>query len=294
MNAQLNTPLFMKIPMTRVRLGLARLLYFLFHTILRQDKRIIQRKGVFYEVDLTEGIDLSLFIFGNFQDYITRNKYFSISADAIIFDVGANVGSMALRFAKMASKGRVYAFEPTDYAYAKLLNNISLNPPFASRITPVQRFLADHNRLKHEMKAYASWKVDGNARDPHRLHGGAIKPADSVAAVTLDQFCLENGIRRVDLIKIDTDGHEYKVLMGARKTMKKYCPYVVFEIGVYVLKEQQLGFEQFYDYFKNIGYCLLNAKNGKEITLQNLSNHIPLRATTDIIAIPPQSSGRGI
>jgi FkbM family methyltransferase len=289
MNGQLNTPLFMKIPMTRVRLGLARLLYFLFHTILRQDKRIIQRKGLFYEVDLTEGIDLSLFIFGNFQDYITRNIYFSISVDAIIFDVGANVGSMTLRFAKMASKGRVYAFEPTDYAYAKLLENISLNPQFASHITPVQRFLADHNRLKHEMKAYASWKVDGKARDPHPLHGGTIKPADSVAAVTLDQFCLENGIQRVDLIKIDTDGHEYRVLQGARKTIEKHLPHVIFEIGGYVLNEQQLEFKKFYDYFKNFEYRLLNAKNGKQITLENFSHQIPLRATTDIIAIPPKS-----
>ncbi len=287
MTAQPKTPLLKKIPMTRVRLGLARLLYFLFHTILRQDKQIIRRKGVFYEVDLTEGIDLSLYVFGNFQDYVTRNRYFSIPADAVIIDVGANIGSMTFKFAGMAPKGHVYAFEPTDYAYAKLIKNISLNPQFAFRITPVQRFLADQNRLKHEMKAYASWKVDGSTPNPHPLHGGAIKPADSVPAVTLDHFCLENGIQRVDLIKIDTDGYEYKVLSGARKTIKKYLPYVVFEIGGYVLNEHQLEFEQFHDYFGNFGYRLLNAKNGKKITAQNFSNQIPLRATSDIIAIPP-------
>ena len=289
MTAQLKTPLFKKIPMTRVRLGLARLLYFLFHTILRQDKQIIRRKGVFYEVDLTEGIDLSLYVFGNFQDNVTRNKYYSIPADAVVIDVGANIGSMTFKFAGMAPKGHVYAFEPTDYAYAKLFKNISLNPQFASRITPVKRFLADQDRLKHEMKAYASWKVDGSIPNPHPLHGGAIKSADSVPAVTLDHFCLENGIQRIDLIKIDTDGHEYKVLKGARKMIKKYRPYVVFEIGGYVLNEQQLEFKQFYDYFENLGYRLLNAKNGKRITVRNFTHQIPLRATTDIIAIPPKS-----
>ncbi len=289
MTAQLKTPLLKKIPMTRVRLGFARLLYFLFHTILRQDKQIIRRKGVFYEVDLTEGIDLSLYVFGNFQDNVTRNKYYSIPADAVVIDVGANIGSMTFKFAGMAPKGHVYAFEPTDYAYAKLFKNISLNPQFASRITPVKRFLADQDRLKHEMKAYASWKVDGSIPNPHPLHGGAIKSADSVPAVTLDHFCLENGIQRIDLIKIDTDGHEYKVLKGARKMIKKYRPYVVFEIGGYVLNEQQLEFKQFYDYFENLGYRLLNAKNGKRITVRNFTHQIPLRATTDIIAIPPKS-----
>lgn len=289
MNTQLNIPFLMKIPMTRVRLGLARLLYFLIHTILRQDKQIIRRKGVFYEVDLTEGIDLSLYVFGNFQDYVTRNKNFCIPADAVIIDVGANVGTMAFRFAEIAPKGHVYAFEPTDYAYAKLLKNISLNPQFASRITPVQRFLADKNRRKHEMKAYASWKVDGSTTNAHPLHGGSIKPANSVPAITLDHFCLETGIQRVDLIKIDTDGHEYKVLTGAHKTIKKYLPYVVFEIGGYVLKEQHLKFKQFHDYFANLRYSLCNSKNGKKISVQNVTHQIPLRATTDVIAIPPES-----
>jgi hypothetical protein len=149
--------------------------------------------------------------------------------------------------------------------------------------------LADQNRRQHELKAYASWKVDGSDPDMHPLHGGAIKPADSIPAVTLDHFVLENGIQRVDLIKIDTDGHELKVLKGAFKTIRKYLPHVIFEIGGYVLNEQQIKFEQYYDYFENIGYRLLNAKNGKKITLQNFSKQIPLRATTDIIAIPLKS-----
>ena len=287
MNAPLNTPFIMKIPMTRVKLGLARMLYCLFHTILRQDKQIIQRKGVFYEVDLAEGIDLSLYIFGNFQDYVSRSRYFSIPTDAVIFDVGANIGSMTLAFSKMVPKGHVYAFEPTDYAYSKLLKNISLNPQIASRITPIQRFLGDQNRQTHDMKAYASWKVNGNSPLSHPLHGGAVKPADSVPVLKLDSFCLENEIQRVDLIKIDTDGHEYKVLMGAHKTIKTYLPCIIFEIGGYVLKEQQLEFEHFYSYFDRFGYRLLNAKNGKNIGLDNFTKHIPLRTTTDIIAIPP-------
>jgi FkbM family methyltransferase len=289
MTVQVNKSLFMKIPMTRVRLSLARILYFFIRSILRRDKQIIRRKGIFYEVDPSEGIDLSLLVFGNFQDYVTRNKYFTAPPDAVIVDVGANVGSMTLRFAAMVPKGHVYAFEPTDYAFAKLLKNISLNPQLAARITPVQRFLADQNSLMHEMKAYASWKVDGIPSNSHPLHGGTLKSADSIPAVTLDQFCLGNGIHSVDLIKIDTDGHEYKVLQGARKTIEKQLPYVVFEIGGYVLNEQQLEFKQFHDYFENFKYRLLNAKNGKPITLENFTHQIPLRATTDIIAIPPKS-----
>jgi hypothetical protein len=78
------------------------------------------------------------------------------------------------------------------------------------------------------------------------------------------------------------------VLKGARKTIRKYLPFVVFEIGGYVLNEQEVEFEQFHDYFESLRYSMLNAKNGNKIDLQNFSNQIPLRATTDIIAIPPK------
>ena len=274
--------------MTRVRIAVAHALYFLFRVFLGKNKRIIQRSGVFYEVDLSEGIDLSLFLFGNFQSYVIQNKYFSIEKDAIVFDVGANVGSMALRFAQGASEGHVYAFEPTDYAFKKLQRNLSLNPKLAERISAVQQFLSDQSKSDPQILAYASWKVDGSANNSHPLHGGTIKSAESVPAITLDHFCTQNQIQRIDLIKIDTDGHEHKVLKGARKTIKKYLPFVVFEIGGYVMKEQELEFEQFHDYFESLRYSLLNTKNGKKINLQNCSNQIPLRATTDIIAIPPK------
>lgn len=274
--------------MTRIRLFVAHALYFLFRFLFGKNKRIIQRGGIIYEVDLSEGIDLSLFLLGNFQNYVVQNKNFLLEKDAIVFDVGANVGSMALRFAQGASEGHVYAFEPTDYAFKKLQRNLTLNPILAERISPIQQFLSDQSKSDPQIQAYASWKIDGSAKNSHPLHGGTIKPAESVPAITLDHFCVRNQIQRLDLMKIDTDGHEYKVLKGARKTIKKCLPFVVFEIGGYVLNEQGLGFEQFHDYFESLGYSLLNAKNGQKIHLQNFSNQIPLRATTDIIAIPPK------
>lgn len=275
--------------MTRVKIGIARILYHFFRAFLRKDRHRVRRGGVFYEVDLSEGIDLSLFLFGNFQNYVTQSKYFSINDDAIIFDIGANIGSMTFRYAQMAPNGHVFAFEPTDYAFKKLKKNLSLNSNLAQRITPIQLFLSDRTYSDHQIEAYASWKVDGSAENPHPLHGGSIQTAGAVPAVTLDDFCKENSIQSIDLIKIDTDGHELQVLRGAKKSIKAFTPYVIFEIGLYVMQEQEIEFEQFYSYFTNYGYYMLNAKNGKTITLQNFSAQIPLRSTTDIIAKPPSN-----
>jgi FkbM family methyltransferase len=287
---QLKTPLLNKIPMTRVKLFIARILYLLLHTLLRKNDHLIRRKGVVYQVDLSEGVDLSLFLFGNFQGHVTNQKYVQLKDNAVIFDVGANIGGMALRFARQVPRGHVYAFEPTDFAFRKLLNNLSLNPNLAKVITPVQLFLADQTKSDHQMRAYASWKVDGSASNIHPLHGGAIKSAREIPAVTLDDYCTTNGIHSVDLIKIDTDGHEFGVLKGARRTVEKNRPYIIFEIGLYVLEEQDIEFEQIYAYFSEFDYCLLDAKGGQPVTLQNFYYRIPRRSTTDIVAVPPQQS----
>jgi FkbM family methyltransferase len=283
------TSIVNRLPMTRIKLFIARILYLFMHTILRKDGHIIRRKGVVYEVDLTEGIDLSLFLFGNFQNHVTEKKYLSLGADAVILDIGANIGSMALRFAQLVPQGRVFALEPTHYAFNKLTRNLALNPELAKRITPVQLFMSSQTKSNPQIKAYASWKIDGSAQKPHVLHGGTSKSARSVAAKTLDDFCLENNIHRIDLIKIDTDGHELHVLKGAGRTLEKCLPYIIFEIGIYVMNEHHIEFEHYYSYLSSLNYVLLNCQNGKRITLENFRTQIPLRATIDIIAVPSRS-----
>ena len=270
-----------------MKLFVARVLYRILSILLRKDQRCIRRDGINYKVDLTEGIDLSIFLFGNFQRYITQNRYFILPGDAVIFDIGANIGSMAFKFAQLAQKGRVYAFEPTNYAFNKFRINLALNPELSRRIVPLQLFVSEHSEIKHKIKAYSSWRIDGKHTDTHPVHGGIIKSAESVAAVTVDDICKEREIPRIDLIKIDTDGFEYSILRGAQKSLSKFLPYIIFEIGIYVMEERGISFEQYYYYLSSFGYTLINAKNGKDVTNENYRRQIPLRSTTDIIAIPP-------
>jgi FkbM family methyltransferase len=278
-------PFWHLLPLTSFKLVMARALYRLLRLLGVSKKKHIRRRGIRYEVDLTEGIDLSLFLFGNFQRHVIASDYFSISAEANIFDIGANIGSMTMNFARMVPEGSVYAFEPTDYAFEKLKRNISLNPELAQRVKALQFFVSDQSGPVHDLKAYSSWKVDGSAQKSHPLHGGMIRNAEGVAAISLDDFCVENQIHRVDLIKIDTDGHELQVMTGACRTLEKNRPILIFEIGLYTLKERRIGFEQYFNYLKNFGYDLINTKNGQAITLDNFRRQIPLRSTTDIIAI---------
>ena len=287
MSDKIKTPLLHRLPMTRLKLFTARVIYRGLKLVLRDDRRRIRRRGVNFEVDLSEGIDLSLFVFGGFQNHVTNTKYFSLPEDAVVFDVGANIGGIALRFAQDVPHARVYAFEPTAYAYKKFLTNLSLNPELAARITPIQAFVSDQPAANRSIVAYSSWKIDGTAAAAHPLHGGMTQAAESIDVVTIDDFCREQEITRIDLIKIDTDGHELQVLQGARRALEQYLPYVIFEAGLYLIEEKGDQFEQYCDYFSTFGYRLINSSNGHQITRENYRLEIPLRSTTDVLAIPP-------
>jgi FkbM family methyltransferase len=280
-----------RLPLTRIRIFIAQVLYRILHLILRRDIRRVRRGDVSYELDLSEGIDLSIFLFGNFQRYVIGEKFFKLQDNAVVLDVGANIGSMTLQFARMVPRGHVYAFEPTNYAYAKMIRNLAINQELAKRITPIKSFVSNRAETTSSINAYASWKVDGSPSIKHPLHGGILQPAESTPSMTLDDFCRMQKFSNVDLIKIDTDGHELPVLEGAFETIRKFLPHIVFEIGLYVLKEQGIHFGRYFDIFSSFAYTLIDSKSGKRISMENFHDIIPLRSTTDIIALPSRDVG---
>lgn len=279
-------PVLNRLPMTGIRWMIAHTLYRILTTVLRKDRHVICRKGIRYDVDLSEAFDMSVFLFGNFQEHVVNPKYFTLPKDAVILDVGANYGLLSLPFAQLVPQGMVYAFEPTAYAFAKLRRNLSLNSELAQRIKPFQVFVSAKSDSRRDVSVYSSWKVDDKPANAHPVHGGAAQSVDHVETISIDDFCEQNQLARIDFIKIDTDGHEFSVLRGARRTLEKYSPVIIFEVGLYLLDEYGVTFEEYADFFAPLGYALLNSKNGAIVTNTNYWKQIPLRATTDLLGIP--------
>ncbi|NTW99907.1 MAG: FkbM family methyltransferase [Geobacteraceae bacterium] len=254
----------------------------------------VVRSGILYELDLSEGIDLSIFLLGSFQKHVYKNKLLQLSGEMTILDVGANIGSMALMFAKLFPAASIHAFEPTEYACVKFRRNLELNPELANRITLLQNFVSDCASPNPDIKAYASWKVSAGKElaAQHPVHCGTLKAADGVAAVTLDGYCAAHTIQNIRLIKIDTDGHECQVLLGAQVVIREQRPYLLFEVGGYVMAEQGIEFSWYLDYFAPLDYRLYDSSTNRPINEQNWREIIPQLGTIDILAVPGDMTSR--
>jgi FkbM family methyltransferase len=278
---------------TRLRVICAKLVYHL-AMLGGKSKRVVNRGSIIYEVDLAEGLDLSLYLFGSFQKHVTANRWVALKNDAVVLDVGANFGAMTLAFAKAVPQGRVVAFEPTHYALGRLRRNLELNPDLAVRVEVVQSFVSDHADLNPNLVAYASWRVDGlTTGREHPVHVGTPRSTEGVPSITLDKFTSSRNLNGLDLLKIDTDGHELEVLRGACETIRKYRPLVIFEAGLYLMEERGVAFLDFVAYFAGLDYSIFDAKTERLVSDANHRKIIPPRATTDLVAVPLEKLVQG-
>ncbi len=169
----------------------------------RSDKIVATRRGLHYELDLSEGIDLAVYLFGAFEPSTWAALAKHVKPGMTVLDIGANIGSHTLHLANLVgAAGRVYAFEPTAFAYAKLLRNLSLNPVLARRVVAQQCFLIGKDSDDMPRQTWSSWPLAGGD-DLHPKHRGAQRSTQGARARTLDSILADNGNPIVHVVKLD-------------------------------------------------------------------------------------------
>lgn len=176
--------------------------------------------GITYQLDLTESIDLCI-LTDSYEPESMRIIPKLIKDGMTVMDIGANVGVYALRLAKLVGeKGRVFAFEPTSYVFPRLIRNIELNN--FNNIISEKIALSDTYAQNQLACIRSSFKVgDSCSGNP---------ASELISFVTLDDYVRARGIERVDFIKLDVDGYEYKVIRGALEVINKFSPLILLEL----------------------------------------------------------------
>ena len=231
---------------TYLKIFLASILskFLIFFLGKNQKKKI---NNIFFQLDLTEGIDLRLFL--NFLEekdlYLSLTKILNKHKKYNLVDIGANVGSVSLYLADIFKRSNIYAVEPSFFAFKKLKTNLALNKRFKKRIKLFN--LSISNLKKMKSFSYSSWKLNFN-KNSHPIHKGILKET-SRRIYSLDIFMKK--IKKVDFIKIDTDGHEFAVISSGINEIKKHKPIIHIEFAPYLHHENGFSTEQLIDLIEN-------------------------------------------
>jgi FkbM family methyltransferase len=190
------------------------------------------RNGIHWNLDLREGIDFSIFIFGYFEKETTKALYRIIKKKDVVIDIGANIGAHTLYMAKnVGDEGKVYAIEPTNYAFNKLTNNVAINPDVRNRIIANQLLLVSkYNKDTVINGIYSSWPLV-NTKNRHHVHCGIEMSISNAEKITIDNMVVNQKISKIDVIKLDVDGNELDILIGGQNSITKFRPIFVMELG---------------------------------------------------------------
>lgn len=154
----------------------------------------------------------------------TMQIFYRIAKKAqIIFDIGAHIGFYALLAGAINGKSKIFAFEPVPLLFKLLKTNITLNS-FAN-VIPIQKAVTD---VDGQIPFYINLESDCSAS---ALKGfRKIVQESYVPSVTLDTFVVQNNIDKVDLLKIDVEGIDHKVLQGMQKILARDEPDIICEV----------------------------------------------------------------
>lgn len=196
--------------------------------------RLDEFEGEFY-IDSRSDILLRVLADGFFEPKLARLAVHLTDPERDVIDVGANIGFYAVLLARRLRTGRrVAAFEPAEEAYAKLLRNVRHNGL-------EEIILSMCCGASNYTGSSALYSVSG--RSEYSSLAPIVHPSASsgsissqpVRTVTVDEV-VSNHKLRPGFMKVDVEGAENLVILGAEHTIQTYRPIVMMEIADQLLQ----------------------------------------------------------
>lgn len=155
----------------------------------------------------------SLVVYCNLPEY-QEMKFLEriLKSNSVFIDVGANIGVYTILAAAKIKKGKIYSFEPVATVLDDLYRNIRLND-LEDRVQVVEKVASDKT-------GYSEFIAEDISEYSH-ISSNKTASSLSMPSIRLDDFCRNKKIGFVDVIKIDVEGAEFKVLKGLEGYLKK-------------------------------------------------------------------------
>lgn len=224
----------------------------------------------------------------NFFDLLQQKQIINffqknISSEISVFDVGAHHGETISLFLKHFNIREIHAFE-ASYVNFEILNKknfAKINKNIFINNFGISNKVGD-GLMNQLIESSSSTICDINTSSNYYKKKISILGVNSNNLIqkiikinfnTIDKYCLENNIKTIDILKIDTEGHEYEVLLGAKNSIKK-IQFIYFEHHYDNMIKKNYKFNDIHEYllknnFKNILKVKMIFRKSFEYIYQN-------------------------
>ncbi len=210
------------IPLPRTFSNLAKTLWYKFYKLLPGS--IVSIYGIKFKAVNYRMLERS-FVTQEYEptDFIVLERL--LTPGCRFIDVGANIGIYSIYASKIAYQ--VFAFEPSSREFQLLEKNVKLNNS-SSKIHLSNRACSCDGGL-WEMNIASDYYRGENSLGEFFYPNTPLKKTETVMRTTLDRELGKISLNPTDIIKIDTDGHEYEVLFGGRRLINRGHPILLVE-----------------------------------------------------------------
>ena len=197
----------------------------------------------------------------------------NIGSEFVVLDVGAFIGYYSVILANSVKE--VHCFEPYPESYELLSMNLA---PYSNVV----------------LNNVGVGKDSGTRNcffDPKFTADNRLLPVSGRSSIKVNTIDLDSYPTRVDFIKIDAQGSEGEILLGAKNTLTKYKPRMIVEFAPYILKDSEVPARQLLDLLTKFNYTLFNIDQGKKKVYQITPEELlrgykdSVRIHTDILCV---------
>lgn len=218
---------------------------------LKLDKKVYQKKigtDLFINVNVYDHIQQQLFWYGRYDEDVSGFFQNVITENSIVVDAGGNIGYFTLLAARKAAKGTVYTFEPVEFLYQQLEENLKLNK--LTNVYPVQKALT---RSEGSTTIYESSR-DNTGMNSLQKPENYTGKFEKIDCISLDIFFGEYKELKPMVVKIDTEGAEMEILKGMTNCLQHFKPLLIIEILNEHLNRFESSAEMIFDFLAGYNY----------------------------------------
>jgi FkbM family methyltransferase len=168
----------------------------------------------------------------------------------VIFDIGANIGQSCRDYIEKAPESHIYCFEPVERTFSMLTKNFR-----------------DYEKIHSYKLAFGAVRGRGRMRlegpsEMFFLENPTVDSAggenvEEIDIDTVDHFCAEINIGRINYFKVDTEGGDLDVLLGAKDMLQgQFIDVVEVEAGMNPRNQRHVRFEILKSFLESNSYFL--------------------------------------